>query len=228
MLTKKLLVAASIIAGTHATVAAQNLTRWVDPFLGTGGHGHTYPGATRPFGMVQLSPDNGTEGWDWSSGYHYSSDSIAGFSHTHLNGTGIGDWCDISFQPLADTVNSGERFIKHAFQHKNEKAAPGYYSVQFNNGIKRVIGHHVWSSELIPNLGVKQIPLIYAWAITIHKSQGLSLDIAQIDAGSSIFECGQTYVALSRVKSLEGLYLTDLNLKKIKVNKKVKQYYEEL
>ena len=111
MLTKKLLVAASIIAGTHATVAAQNLTRWVDPFLGTGGHGHTYPGATRPFGMVQLSPDNGTEGWDWSSGYHYSSDSIAGFSHTHLNGTGIGDWCDISFQPLADTVNSGERFI---------------------------------------------------------------------------------------------------------------------
>jgi ATP-dependent DNA helicase PIF1 len=98
--------------------------------------------------------------------------------------------------------------------------------VQFNNGIKRVIGHHVWSSELISNLGVKQIPLIYAWAITIHKSQGLSLEVAQIDAGSSIFECGQTYVALSRVKSLEGLYLTDLNLKKIKVNKKVKQFYE--
>ena len=62
MLTRKLLVAALIIAGSHATVAAQNLTRWVDPFLGTGGHGHTYPGATRPFGMVQLSPDNGTEG----------------------------------------------------------------------------------------------------------------------------------------------------------------------
>ena len=136
MITKNLLVAASIIAGTHATVAAQNLTRRVDPFLGTGGHGHTYPGATRPFGMVQLSPDNGTEGWDWSSGYHYSSDSIAGFSHTHLNGTGIGDWCDISFQPLSDTVNSGERFIKHAFQHKNEKAAPGFYAVQFDNGIR--------------------------------------------------------------------------------------------
>ena len=100
--------------------------------------------------------------------------------------------------------------------------------VQFNNGIKRVIGHHIWLSELIPSLGVKQIPLIYAWAITIHKSQGLSLEVAQIDAGSSIFECGQTYVDLSRVKSLEGLYLTDLNLKKIKVNKKVKQYYEEL
>ena len=70
---------------------AQKLTSFVDPFLGTGGHGHVYPGATIPFGMVQLSPDNGEEGWDWSSGYHYSSKTIAGFSHTHLSGTGIGD-----------------------------------------------------------------------------------------------------------------------------------------
>lgn len=136
MLTRFLLVAVSLIAGIHTNIFAQQLTRWVDPFLGTGGHGHTYPGATRPFGMVQLSPDNGTEGWDWSSGYHYSSDSIAGFSHTHLNGTGIGDWCDISFQPLADTLHSGERFVKQAFSHQNEKAAPGYYAVQFNNGIR--------------------------------------------------------------------------------------------
>jgi predicted alpha-1,2-mannosidase len=83
-----------------------------------------------------LSPDNGTEGWDWCSGYHYSSDSIAGFSHTHLNGTGIGDWCDISFMPLADTINTSKRFIKYPFQHKNEKAKPGYYSVLFNNGIR--------------------------------------------------------------------------------------------
>ncbi|MFM8710242.1 MAG: hypothetical protein ACKOC7_03105, partial [Sphingomonadales bacterium] len=61
---------------------AQQYTKWVDPFLGTGGHGHVYPGATVPFGMVQLSPDNGDEGWDWCSGYHYSSHTIAGFSHT--------------------------------------------------------------------------------------------------------------------------------------------------
>lgn len=114
---------------------AQHFIKWVDPFLGTGGHGHTYPGAARPFGMVQLSPDNGTEGWDWSSGYHYSSDSIAGFSHTHLNGTGIGDWCDISFQPLTDTLQSSARFIKHGFRHANEKASPGYYRVKLNNGI---------------------------------------------------------------------------------------------
>lgn len=125
----------SLMLSAASAGVAQSYTKWVDPFLGTGGHGHTYPGAARPFGMVQVSPDNGTEGWDWSSGYHYSSDSIAGFSHTHLNGTGIGDWCDISFQPLADTLNSSQRFIKHAFSHANEKAAPGYYRVKLNNGI---------------------------------------------------------------------------------------------
>jgi ATP-dependent DNA helicase PIF1 len=100
--------------------------------------------------------------------------------------------------------------------------------VQFNNGPRRTVGYHVWASEAIPTLGVKQMPLIYAWAITIHKAQGVSLDMAQIDAGSNIFECGQTYVALSRVKSLEGLYLTDLNPQRIKVNKKVQEYYMSL
>ena len=100
--------------------------------------------------------------------------------------------------------------------------------VQFNNGPRRTVGFHVWASEAIPTIGVKQMPLIYAWAITIHKAQGVSLDMAQIDAGSNIFECGQTYVALSRVKSLEGLYLTDLNPQRIKVNKKVQEYYISL
>ena len=100
--------------------------------------------------------------------------------------------------------------------------------VQFNNGPRRTVGYHIWASEAIPTIGVKQMPLIYAWAITIHKAQGVSLDMAQIDAGSNIFECGQTYVALSRVKSLEGLYLTDLNPQRIKVNKKVQEYYLSL
>lgn len=137
MLKRFLLTAAvCAVAALFTQIHAQQFTRFVDPFLGTGGHGHTFPGATTPFGMVQLSPDNGTEGWDWCSGYHYSSDSIAGFSHTHLNGTGIGDWCDISFLPLSDTLHTSRRFIKYAFQHKNEKATPGYYSVTFNNGIR--------------------------------------------------------------------------------------------
>ena len=100
--------------------------------------------------------------------------------------------------------------------------------VQFNNGAKRTVGYHTWNSENVPSVGIKQIPLIYAWAITIHKSQGVSLDMAQIDAGSNIFECGQTYVALSRIKSLNGLYLTAFNPQKIKVNKKVQEYYSTL
>lgn len=100
--------------------------------------------------------------------------------------------------------------------------------VRFNNGTTRTVGYHQWISENCPAVCVTQLPLIYAWAITIHKSQGVSLDMAEIDAGSNIFECGQTYVALSRIKSLEGLYLTDFNPQKIKVNKKVQTYYASL
>ncbi len=100
--------------------------------------------------------------------------------------------------------------------------------VQFNSGARRTVGYHTWNSETYPSIGVKQIPLIYAWAITIHKAQGVSLDMAQIDAGSNIFECGQTYVALSRIKSLAGLYLTAFNPQKIKVNKKVQEFYKAL
>ncbi len=119
-----------------STLSAQQLTKFVDPFLGTGGHGHVYPGATVPFGMVQLSPDNGDEGWDWCSGYHYSSNTIAGFSHTHLSGTGIGDWCDISVLPLTDTNEIRKEKIKISFSHKNESASPGYYNVILDNKIK--------------------------------------------------------------------------------------------
>ncbi|MGE5456747.1 MAG: glycoside hydrolase family 92 protein, partial [Methanococcaceae archaeon] len=67
---------------------SKKLVKFVDPMIGTGGHGHTYPGAALPYGMVQLSPDNGRGGWDWCSGYNYSDSLIAGFSHTHLSGTG--------------------------------------------------------------------------------------------------------------------------------------------
>lgn len=100
--------------------------------------------------------------------------------------------------------------------------------VKFNNGQHRLIDFHIWKSENIPGIAIKQIPLIYSWAITIHKSQGVSLDSAVIDAGNNVFECGQIYVALSRVKSLDGLYLTNFNPQKIKVNNKVLKFYNSL
>lgn len=103
-----------------------------------------------------------------------------------------------------------------------------YPLVKFHNGIIRLIVPHVWNSETIPGLTIRQIPLIYAWAITIHKAQGITLDTARIDAGSRIFECGQTYVALSRVRTLNHLYLCEFEPSNIRVNRKVKQFYEHL
>jgi len=100
--------------------------------------------------------------------------------------------------------------------------------VKFNNGIEKVMPRHTWLSDKIPGVGVSQVPLILAWALTIHKSQGATLDTAEIDVGSGIFECGQTYVALSRVKSLDGLYLTSFDAKRIRINKKVQEFYNSL
>lgn len=117
-------------------VNAQNLIKYIDPFIGTGGHGHTYPGATVPFGMVQLSPDNGDQGWDWCSGYNYSSGTIAGFSHMHLSGTGCGDWTDISVMPHTSLIPDTGLFFKVPYSHKNEKASAGFYSVGMDNGVK--------------------------------------------------------------------------------------------
>jgi ATP-dependent DNA helicase PIF1 len=99
--------------------------------------------------------------------------------------------------------------------------------VKFNSGLERVMVRHIWASDKIPGIGVAQVPLILAWALTIHKSQGATMDAAEIDVGSGVFECGQTYVALSRVKSLNGLYLTSFDVNKIKINKKVKDFYEK-
>jgi hypothetical protein len=99
--------------------------------------------------------------------------------------------------------------------------------VKFNN-ITLLITPHVWQSEKIQTIGIKQLPLIYAWAITIHKSQGMTLDTAYIDIGNFIFECGQTYVALSRVKTLDGLYLKNLDISRVTVNMKVKNFYNNL
>ncbi|MFO7692012.1 MAG: GH92 family glycosyl hydrolase [Vicinamibacterales bacterium] len=108
--------------------AGESLAAYVDPFIGTGGQGHTFPGAAVPGGLVQLSPDSGRQGPEWSSGYHYSDTEIAGFSHTHLSGTAIGDLCDILVTPTqAGAEMPGS--VASPFSHEKEKAFPGYYSV---------------------------------------------------------------------------------------------------
>lgn len=104
----------------------------VNPFIGTGGHGHTFPGASMPFGMMQLSPDTRLEGWDGCSGYHYSDSIMYGFSHTHLSGTGVGDYCDVLLMPFTGAVKWKNSEYASPFSHKNEKASPGYYQVKLD------------------------------------------------------------------------------------------------
>jgi predicted alpha-1,2-mannosidase len=123
---KIVLIAITLIFST--TVNSKKLIQFVNPMIGTDAHGHTYPGSSLPFGMVQLSPDNGETDWDWCSGYHYSSDSIQGFSHTHISGSGLSDLGDISVLPIIDIDPTADR-IRSDFSHDAEYASPGYYSV---------------------------------------------------------------------------------------------------
>jgi predicted alpha-1,2-mannosidase len=128
---------------SFGVLSGQNLTQYINPFIGTGGHGHTFPGATLPFAMVQLSPDTRIDGsWDGCSGYHYSDNTIYGFSHTHLSGTGCSDYGDIAFMPFfgkdVEANLSIDSLIARGvkFSHKNEVSKAGYYSVVMNNGVK--------------------------------------------------------------------------------------------
>lgn len=116
--------------------APPNLLSHVDPFIGTGGHGHTYPGTTVPFGMLQVSPVNGVSEWDWCSGYHYSDSIAVGFSHLSLSGTGIGDLADIILMPVNREVDLSQNpssrdsiDYRSSYRHNNEKASPGYYQI---------------------------------------------------------------------------------------------------
>lgn len=118
------------------TLTNKELADYVNPFIGTGGHGHTYPGVSAPFGMVQLSPDTRLEGWDGCGGYHYTDSIVYGFSHTHLSGTGIADYADVLVMPTTGMVNwdngykSGvDNGYASRFSHEKESASAGYYSV---------------------------------------------------------------------------------------------------
>jgi len=112
---------------------AQDFAKYVNPFIGTGGHGHTFPGATVPYGMVQLSPDTRIDGsWDGCGGYHYDDSIIYGFSHTHLNGTGVSDYGDIMLMPTMGEPSFDNKIYASTFSHANEKASAGFYSVKLD------------------------------------------------------------------------------------------------
>ena len=123
-------VAALVVCFSATVVAAtvQNLTQYVNQYVGTGGHGHTFMGANVPFGLVQLGPTEPTRGWDWCSGYYYDDDELIGFGHMHLSGTGIGCLGDVAFLPVKDFKQTSTRF-----KHEAEKVHPGYYSLQLTD-----------------------------------------------------------------------------------------------
>ena len=129
-LSRLLSVAALVVCFSATAVAAtvQNLTQYVNQYVGTGGHGHTCMGANVPFGLVQLGPTEPTRGWDWCSGYYYDDDELIGFGHMHLSGTGIGCLGDVAFLPVKDFKQTSTRF-----KHEAEKVHPGYYSLQLTD-----------------------------------------------------------------------------------------------
>lgn len=156
-----------------------SLVQYVDPMIGTDGHGHTFPGATAPFGMVQLSPDTRVDGsWDGCSGYHYSDSIIYGFSHTHLSGTGCSDYGDIMLMPGSGEMKfnngaDGKPGYRSAFSHANETAEAGYYAVKLNNGID-------CEFTVSPRVGV------HHYSFNGNKNPWIILDMAHRD---EVLEC---------------------------------------
>ncbi|MEZ9523149.1 GH92 family glycosyl hydrolase [Enterovibrio norvegicus] len=162
-------------ANALVTFKDMDLTRYVNPFIGTGNLGNTYPGATTPHGMVQLSPNNGSNGWEYISGYYYHDARVIGFSHTHLSGAGAGDLNDILVMPINTRsdymLNEGASTLNveaSRFQHKNEAATAGYYAVWLDDydikaeltasdrvGVHRYTFPQDEKSEVIVNLGFK-------------------------------------------------------------------------
>ena len=157
----------------EAAQKEKNLSSYVNPFIGTGGHGHTYPGATMPFGMMQLSPDTRLDGWDGCSGYHYTDEYIYGFSHTHLSGTGISDYGDVLLMPTnAHNFNNGadgKTGYRAHFNHDNETAEPGYYKV------------HLDSTNIDVELTVSMRSGIHKYEYPSSENQFLILDLIHRD-----------------------------------------------
>lgn len=167
-----------ILFSKSCSYSDKDYTQYVDPFIGTGGHGHTFPGAVVPYGMVQLSPDTRLTGWDACSGYHYSDSIIIGFSHTHLSGTGIGDYGDILMMPVSGGLKPDYR---SAFSHEREFAEPGYYSVWLDDyGVKAELtattrcGFHKYTYPENANSG---LVLDISHTLQNHANKGIELRV---------------------------------------------------
>ena len=171
----------------------EDYSNYINPFIGTGAHGHTFPGATMPFGMVQLSPDTRIEGWDGCSGYHYSDSIIYGFTHTHLSGTGIGDYCDLLLMPTMGDICFNNGYLNDSFNNYsstfkkvNEFASAGYYEVLLDKyDIKckltstERVGIHEYTynnKKLSPSivLDLEHRDILLDWSIDIRNSKEIS------------------------------------------------------
>lgn len=130
--SRRLIILLAFVFCLPAWLKAQDYTQYVNPFVGTGAHGHTFPGGIVPFGAVQLSPDTRLTGWDGCSAYHYDDNVLYGFSHTHLSGTGCSDYGDILVMPFSDDGFDIADKYSSKFSHDNETAQPGYYSVKLD------------------------------------------------------------------------------------------------
>ena len=153
--------------------SGEPLINYVNTFIGTGGHGHTYPGATAPFGMMQLSPDTRLDGWDGCSGYHYTDSYIYGFSHTHLSGTGISDYGDVLLMPtnvpILNNGADGKKGYRAHFSHENEFASPGYYKVLLD------------STDIEVELTITKRSGIHKYQFPTSDNQYVILDLAHRD-----------------------------------------------
>ena len=181
---------------SEGTKNSTKLTSFVDPFIGTGGHGHTYPGATIPFGMLQVSPINGVNGWDWCSGYNYSDNIAVGFSHLALSGTGIGDLLDISFMPINKKVDLSKYFesrdsipYKSTYSHNNEKASPGYYQVFLED------------PKINVQLTTSQRTAYHKYTFTKEDQQSIIIDLGY---GTNWDSATKTHITLEDVQTISG------------------------
>jgi putative alpha-1,2-mannosidase len=173
----------NLFGQVHSKDAAEvdDVTRYAKPSIGTGGHWHTYPGASMPFGMVQLSPDTYTDGWDWCAGYHYSDSSIMGFSHTHLSGTGVGDMLDVLLMPgtgptklVPGTRENPDSGYRSRFSHSDEISEPGYYSVLLKD------------YEIKAELSATERAGIHRYTFPNSGSAHFILDLSHMISGSQI------------------------------------------